>query len=225
MKPRKWLQRLGQIFLVSFLLWLLVLSLQLYLAASRPVDALLVLGGSIRREIYAAELSQDYPDAKILISNGSRDPCIWLIFDRANAAMKNVCLEKCAKNTFGNFYYTTPILKAWGVKHVKLITSTTHLPRAIWMARIHLGVRHIWVGLDTAQEKGIPGNREFWLKTILDVTRSLAWAIASPLLPAPECDRVQFLTEVDMQAWLKRGFKCEHQAQLNDIIKKLREGA
>ena len=223
MKPWKWLKRLGQIFLGLFLVWLLVLASQLYLAAADPVEALLVLGGSIRREIYVAALSQDYPGAKILISNGSRDPCIWLIFDRANASMESVCLEKCAQDTFGNFYYTTPILKAWGVKHIKLITSKTHLPRSLWMARIHLGVHKIWVDLDIAPETGVPGNREFWLKTLLDVTRSLAWALISPVMPSPQCDRVLPLKSVDMQAWLKMGFKCEYQAKLDKIIQQLQE--
>ncbi|MEM9542472.1 MAG: YdcF family protein [Cyanobacteria bacterium P01_E01_bin.42] len=223
MKPPKWLQRLGQIFLGLFLLLSIALSWQLYRAASQPVEALLVLGGSIRREIYVAELSRDYPDAKILISNGSRSPCIWLIFDRAKASMENVCLERCARNTFRNFYYTTPILREWGVKHIKLITSKTHLPRAIWMARIHLGIHKIWVDLDIAEEKGVPGNREFWLKTVLDVTRSGAWAIASLVLPPPKCDRVRTLTEVNMQAWLEKGFKCEYQANLDKIIKQLQE--
>jgi uncharacterized SAM-binding protein YcdF (DUF218 family) len=223
MKPRQWLKRLGQMFLGLFLLWLLVLTMQLYRSATQPVDAFLVLGGSIRREIYAAELSQDYPDAKILISNGSRDPCIWLIFDRAKAAMNGVCLEKCASNTFGNFYYATPILQAWGVRHIKLITSQTHLPRAVWMARIHLGVRKIWVELDIARETGVPGNREFFLKTLLDVTRSGAWAIAGLFLPSPKCDRIQPLKSVNMQTWLKKGFQCEHQAQLDRIIQQLQE--
>lgn len=223
MKPPKWFKRLGQILLGLLLLWSIALSWQLYRAASQPIEALLVLGGSIRREIYVAELSKEYPDAKILISNGAREPCVWLIFDRANASMKNVCLEKCAKNTFRNFYYTTPILKAWGVKHLKLITSKTHLPRALWMARIHLGIRKIWVELDIAKETGVPGNRESWLKTALDVTRSSAWAIASLFLPPPKCDRIQPLTEVNMQAWLQMGFKCEYQANLDKIIQQLQE--
>lgn len=223
MKLPKWWKRLGQICFGLVFLWLLVLSWQLYRAASQPVEALLVLGGSIRREIYVAEVSQDYPHAKILISNGSRSPCIWLIFDRANASMKNVCLERCSRNTFRNFYYATPILRMWGVKHIKLITSKTHLPRALWMARIHLGIHKIWVELDMAKEKGVPGNQEFWLKTAVDVARSGAWAIASLFLPPPKCDRIQPLTEVNMPAWLEMGFKCEHQAKLDKIIQQLQE--
>jgi len=51
----------------------------------KPVEAILVLGGSIRREIYVANLAQQYPDIPILISQGSEDPCILLLFERAKA--------------------------------------------------------------------------------------------------------------------------------------------
>ncbi|MDZ8026849.1 MAG: YdcF family protein [Nostoc sp. DedQUE01] len=197
---------------LSFVLgaWLIFTTITLVYASSQPVDTFFVLGGSIRRETYIVQQAKQYPQIPILISHGSPDPCIWLIFQREFASLENVWLEKCANSTFENFYYSIPLLRKWGVHKVKLITSPTHLPRAKWMAQILLGAHGIWVEPEIVQELGVPGNRESWLKTGLDLTRSLFWAILSQIIQ-PQCSNVTKLAEVDIQAWQNRGFKCEHQ--------------
>jgi len=193
--------------------WLLINTLNLQAAASRPVDAFFVLGGSIRREIYVANLAKQHPETRVLISQGSKEPCIWLIFQREKAPIRQVWLEKCADSTFDNFYFNIPILRQWGVRKVKLITSPTHLPRAKWMAQILLGAQGIWVEQDIVEEQGIPGNRESLFKTGLDITRSLVWALLSQVIQ-PKCPQLTPLTAVDLEAWRKSSFKCEHQAGL-----------
>ncbi|NET60077.1 MAG: YdcF family protein [Symploca sp. SIO2E6] len=190
-------------------------TLKLQAASSGSVDAFLVLGGSIRREIYVAELVKQYPATKVLISQGSQDPCILLIFQRAGAPLDHVWLEHCADSTFGNFYFNIPILRRWGVSKVKLITSPTHLPRAKWMAQILLGAQGIWVEVDTVEEQGIPGNQESLVKTGLDVTRSLIWAVLSQGIQ-PQCSQVKPLAAVDLEAWRQSGFKCEHQGRIEN---------
>lgn len=198
--------------------WLLNNMRRLELARDRPLDAILVLGGSIKREIYAAKLAKQYPDVPILISQGADPPCVWLIFDRANAPMQEVWLERCATSTFDNYQFTCPLLQQWGAKHVKIITSPTHLPRAKWLGQIILGSHGMWVEMDLVEEQGVPGNREFWGKTALDVTRSLAWAGISQV-HSPQCHDVQPLTAVDMDRWEREGFTCEHQGNLPDTEK------
>ncbi|MBD2336910.1 YdcF family protein [Calothrix sp. FACHB-156] len=193
--------------------WLIFTTITLVSASSQPVDAFFVLGGSIQREIHVAREAQKYPNIPILISHGSLEPCVWLLFQRQGTELQNVWLEDCANSTWENFYYGIPILRRWGVHKVKLITSPTHLPRAQWMAQILLGANGIWVEPDIVQEHGIPGNREFWQKTALDVTRSLLWAGFSQIMQ-PQCSKVKRLAEVDMQAWESRGFRCEHQGML-----------
>jgi len=193
--------------------WLICTTITLVSASSQPVDALFVLGGSIQREIYVAIESKKYPNIPILISHGSLQPCIWLLFQREATAFENVWLEDCANSTWENFYYGVPILRRWGVHKVKLITSPTHLPRAQWMAQIILGANGIWVEPDIVQEQGIPGNHEFWQKTGLDVTRSLLWGILSQIIQ-PQCSKVTRLAKVDMEAWHNHGFKCEYQGKL-----------
>ncbi|MFB2919456.1 YdcF family protein [Aerosakkonema funiforme] len=202
-------------------IWLINIGIILQKASQGPVDAFLVLGGSITREIYVAELAKKYPQTPILISGGSKDPCILLIFRRANAPMQNVLLEKCAKTTFGNFYFSQPILSQWQVHKVKLITSLTHLPRAKWLAQIILGSHGIWVEPDIVKEQGIPGNRESFLLTAWGLTRSLSWAVISQFY-SPKCSELTKLTEVNLKAWQAQGFtvkrQCERQANLQEIL-------
>ncbi len=192
--------------------WLVFNTITIISASSKRADAFLVLGGSIHREIYVSELAQLYPHTPILISRGSPDHCILNIFQQqAAASLPNVWLEKCADSTFGNFYYSIPILRHWGVHKVKLITSATHLPRAKWMAQILLGAHGIWVEPSIVHEQGIPGNHESWLKTGVDVTRSLFWAGLSQIIQ-PQCDAVYRLADVSMHPW--QPFKCEHQEEI-----------
>lgn len=193
--------------------WLIITTITLVFASSQGVDAFFVLGGSIRREIYVAQIAKEYPQVPILISTGSPDPCIWLIFQREVDDLSKVWLEKCANSTFENFYYGIPIFKRWRVHKVKLITSATHLPRAKLMAQILFGSHGIWVEVEVVKETGIPGNQESRIKTGLDVTRSLLWAILSQVIH-PQCSDVIQLSQVDMASWERRGFRCEHQGNL-----------
>jgi uncharacterized SAM-binding protein YcdF (DUF218 family) len=214
-KKRQFLRRLALGLCLVLLSWVVFNTVTIISASSRQVDAFFVLGGSIRREIYVAELAQQYPQTPILISRGSPDPCILLVFQRlAPQRLQNVWLEKCADSTFGNFYYSIPILRRWGVHKVKLISSQTHFPRAKWMAQILFGVHGIWVETDIVPEQGVPGNQESWSKTGLDVTRSLLWAGLSRIIQ-PKCFYVMKLADVSIDFWRSRGFQCERQQDVN----------
>jgi uncharacterized SAM-binding protein YcdF (DUF218 family) len=182
----------------------------LFLAGRSPVDAVLVLGGSIRREIHAAALVRQLPGVPMLISQGASDPCVKSVFDRAQVSGDRVWVERCAHSTFGNFYYSLPILQLWNVHRVKLVTSPSHLPRSLWMARIILGSHRIWVDLDAVTEPGVPGNKESGLKTSLDLLRSLGWAIGSQFYQ-PHCQGLWTVASIDMSVWRSRAFHCERQ--------------
>jgi len=211
---QRWL-KLTLILVFGFIILNLAINLAVRLPINqqKPIDAILVLGGSIRREIYAANLAQQYPNIPILISEGSKDPCILLLFERAKAPKTNVWLEKCADSTFGNFFFAVPILKQWGVHKVKVVTSPTHLPRAKWLAEIHLQSHGIAVEIDAVREIGIPGNHESKLKTGLDVTRSIIWAFVGQLI-SPPCGQVIPLNSVDLETWQHEGFQCEYQGKI-----------
>jgi uncharacterized SAM-binding protein YcdF (DUF218 family) len=200
--------KLGLCFIL--VIWLISTTITLVFASSQSVDGFFILGGSIRREIYAANLAKKYPPLPILISQGSPAPCIWLTYQKAAVDSEKVWLENCANSTFENLYYGLPILQSWRVHKIKLITSSTHIFRAKLMAQIILGAHGIWVETDLAEEEGIPGNQESWLKTGLDVIRSLFWVVLSQFIQ-PQCSHLQRLTDVDMKAWQKLGFHCQHQ--------------
>jgi uncharacterized SAM-binding protein YcdF (DUF218 family) len=206
----RWLKRLRWLGIGLLLVWLGAIGLGLVGAARSPSDGILVLGGSIRREIHAAALAKQFPELPILISQGAADPCVKSVFDRALARSDRVWVERCANSTFGNFYYSLPILQQWQVHRVKLVTSPSHLPRSLWMARIILGSHGIWVDLDAVTEPGIPGNKESGLKTSLDLLRSLGWAIGSQVY-RPHCQGVWSVASIDMTNWRSQGFHCERQ--------------
>lgn len=218
---KNWFRSRGRRFLSTSLLilgillgsWLLINTVRLQAVASEPVDVFFVLGGGIDREIYVAQLAKQHPEVRVLISQGSEDPCILLIFQREQAPIRQVWLEKCANSTFDNFYFNLPILKQWGIRKIKLITSSSHLPRAKWMAQILLGAHGIWVETDLASHKGTPGNRESVLKAGLDISRCLVWAVMSQVVQ-PRCLKLVPLYAVDLEAWRNSGFRCERQEEL-----------
>ena len=205
--------------LIIFMVLSLIVNstIKLYFNSLKPVDAYLVLGGSITREIYISKIAD--PNIPIIISKGSDDPCIFYIFQREKVSMDNVWLEKCADSTFGNFFFSIPILKKWGVHKVKVVTSDTHLPRAEIMAKIFLYSQGLALDLETVTEKrGIPGNHENTIKTILDVTRSLLWTLPAQLINPP-CNNLVKLSEIDLNWWKNQGFGCEHQGKIKLNLK------
>lgn len=194
-------------------------SIQLYQAAHQSADGVLVLGGSIRREIAVAQLASQNSQLPILVSAGSPAPCLWSIFEReAPATAKHnpksqAWIEPCATSTLGNFRFSLPVLESWGVHHVQLMTSGTHQLRSTGLARIILGSHGIWVSPTPVTETGRPGNRESGLKTALDWLRGIAWAIASQAY-SPKCDGLIRLDQVVLEDWITRDFECEHQGQV-----------
>lgn len=199
-------------------------SVQLYRAANRPVDAVLVLGGSIRREIAAAELARDNSHLPILISAGSPAPCVWSIFEREARASRSelgemdpkaqTWLESCANSTLGNYRFSLPILQSWGAHHVQLMTSGTHQLRATGLGRIILGSHGIWLSPTPVAETGRPGNQESQLKTAVDWGRGLAWALISQFY-GPQCNGLVRLDQVVLEDWVDRDFECEHQGEVD----------
>lgn len=214
-KRRKRFGKLAPLILIGAIFLNLAVNfiVRMPINANKPVDAILVLGGSIRREIYAAQLARNNPQIPILISTGSLDPCISLIFSREGSPPENIWLERCANSTFDNFFYSVPILKKWRANKVKIITSPSHLPRAQWLAEIHLGVQGIATEMDLVVEQGIPGNQETEFKTRLDVLRSIFWAIPSQFI-RPSCNNLVHLPSVDVESWREIGFDCESQGGL-----------
>jgi uncharacterized SAM-binding protein YcdF (DUF218 family) len=209
--PRRlFLQKFSLGLCLLLCVWLVFNTITLINSSSKSVNATFVLGGSIEREVYAAEFASKNAKIPVLISAGSQDPCILKIFKRKRAFLDNIWLEKCADSTFDNFFYSLPILERWKARKIKLITSRSHLPRAKWMAQIIFGSRGIWVEFDVIQEQGVPGNKESSFKTAIDVIRSFSWALLSHF-QHPQCANVINLNQINLDAWRLTGYKCERQ--------------
>ena len=193
------------------LVWLVSLGLRLGYHAISSIDATLILGGSIRREIYGAEHHLAQSDQPLLISGGSQLPCLYLLFKQYQAPLDQVWVEPCAQSTFDNFFYAAPILQRWQVRKVALISSGSHYSRAVQLGRIILGAQGIWVVGQKIEEWGIPGNQESRWKTVVDWLRGGAWAIGSQFY-RPHCAQLTSLESVDGSQWLDQAFHCEHQA-------------
>ncbi|NET09793.1 MAG: YdcF family protein [Merismopedia sp. SIO2A8] len=216
LNTRRWLKALKWVLLLLLAiisLWLAMVLSQLHRHAQQPADAVLVLGGSIRREMYMADSVANGMNVPILISKGAQPPCTRILFERVSAPLTNVWLETCAQSTFDNYRYSVPVLTQWGSQHVQVVTSATHLPRAKWLAMIILGSHGIWVDMMLVDEIGVPGNVETPIKMTLDVVRSLLWAVVSQFY-FPSCDQIFPLESVDLEAWQEKGFRCEHQADI-----------
>ncbi len=189
---------------------LLVRASQLLIACMSPVDTYLVLGGTPHREIFVAQLVKQHPGIKVLISGGSEDPCIWLMFDKEKTPKDNVWMESCSKNTFENFYYSAPILNRLGARKVLLITDISQSGRALPMAQIMLGAKGMCVELQLVPNSSGEISRH---PLALDLALSVGWAIVSEVWE-PHCAHVTYLPTVDMAYWNKKGFYCAPQAEV-----------
>ncbi len=161
-------------------LWLLVATTGVCFNQSRPLDALLVLGGSPLREAFAAALAKKTPTLLIVVSGGSPPVCIRKTFLECGAPFDKVLVECNADSTFGNFYYSIPLLVAAQVHKVGVVTSEGNEERGLTMARLALWSHGISVQNEVLPfEIGSEGHLESPEKTGLDILRSLLWAPCS----------------------------------------------
>lgn len=184
---------------------------QLCLAATSPVDGVLVLGGTPNRERYAAQLTLQEPSRITLISGGSQDPCIWLIYNKAKASKEHVWTERCSHNTLENFIFSTPILNKLNVHKVLLVADDPQSERALPMAQIILGSHGMAVELRKVPDSsGEPLKRPVWQ----DVALAMCWAVPSQFYQ-PTC-MPHKLNEIDMKYWYQQGFYCAPQAEVDN---------
>ncbi|MGK7931222.1 MAG: YdcF family protein [Microcystaceae cyanobacterium] len=219
-RPSKWrkVRRKSMIVFLTFIFLLtskIVWNLLIILPenSQKPVDAILVLGGSIQRELYVGKIATQYPKIPIIISGGSDAPCVFQIFDYYQAPMENVWLESCATSTFGNFVFTTSLLKEKQVHKVLVITSPTHIPRAKYLAYIHLGTQGMGIKMKVIKQRGVPGNWESNFKTALDVTRSILWVFAAQIIH-PSCSNMLNLAQMNWSVWEQQKYGCEKQNKI-----------
>ena len=137
----------------------------------RP-QALLVLGGAIEREVFAAKFAVNHPKLPIWVSLGSNPEFAEWVFSEAGIESDRVHLDYRAVDTVTNFTTLVDELKAQGIESVYLITSDDHMRRAQIIGEIVLGSRGI-----SFKPVAVPSGRtpEPMEKALRDGARAILW--------------------------------------------------
>jgi uncharacterized SAM-binding protein YcdF (DUF218 family) len=161
---------------ISSLLFLLgIIYIKLIIAKHQAPEpqAILVLGGGENREEFAAKFAQKHPTLEIWVSRAKR-PNLVKAFEEANISPRRVIFEWRAVDTVANFTYNLKHLQSNHVKHIYLITSKDHMPRAKIIATLILGSQGI-----TFTPIEVPANKKleslFILRTVSDFFNALIW--------------------------------------------------
>lgn len=137
-------------------------------------QALLVLGGSQRREIFAAEFARSHPDLEIWVSGGSNPEYSEWVFAEAGIDLDRLYLDYQAVDTVTNFTTLVDEFKARGIKNIYVVTSDDHMRRASVIGEIVLGSRGI-----SFKPMSVPSGRdpEPAVKTLRDGARAILWVM------------------------------------------------
>jgi uncharacterized SAM-binding protein YcdF (DUF218 family) len=125
--------------LVATLIWL---SRGLWQPPLPPPQLILVLGGDVERERVAGELARR-DGLPVLVSGGSNPEYAHWQFGLQGLDQRRVQLDYRATDTLSNFTSVVDELKRSKVRHVLLVTSSDHMPRALLVGRVVAGSRGI----------------------------------------------------------------------------------
>jgi uncharacterized SAM-binding protein YcdF (DUF218 family) len=106
-------------------------------------QAVLVLGGALEREVFAAEFAKEHPNLPIWVSSGSNPEYSEWVFSEAGIAADRLHLDYQAVDTVTNFTTLVKEFKARGINSIYLITSDYHMRRASVIGEIVLGSQGI----------------------------------------------------------------------------------
>jgi uncharacterized SAM-binding protein YcdF (DUF218 family) len=137
-------------------------------------QALLVLGGSERREIFAADFARSHPDLEIWVSGGSNPEYSEWVFTEAGVELDRLHLDYQAVDTVTNFTTLVDEFKARGITSIYLVTSDDHMRRACVIGEIVLGSRGI-----SFKPMSVPSGREPEpaIKAVRDGARAILWVM------------------------------------------------
>ncbi|MEM1172941.1 MAG: YdcF family protein [Cyanobacteria bacterium P01_H01_bin.35] len=158
-------------FLVGFLVTFWI-GYQQFAGSIEPPQALLVLGGAIEREVFAAEFAQEHPHLDIWVSSGTNPEYAEWLFSEAGISQTRLHLDYDAVDTVTNFTTIVDKLKSQDITSVYLVTSDDHMRRATVIGQIILGSRGI-----SFEPLPVPSGRspEPIEKVIRDGIRGIVW--------------------------------------------------
>lgn len=163
---------------VRSLLWLLILVPSLWLSYRElrryfvEPQAILVLGGTPKRENFAAEFARQHPEMPIWVSGGSPQEYTESVFADAGVSPTRLHIDRNAVDTVTNFTTLVDQFRARGINSVYLITSDYHMRRACVIGELVFGSR----GIDL-KPVPMPSDQatEPLAKTVRDGARAILW--------------------------------------------------
>ena len=165
-------------FLIITALLLPVITIPLRLLATLyqipDPQAILVLGGDLKRIYYAAEFAQQHSQLDLWISDY---PSMYKFHERilqkAKISPERIQYDFCPTDTVTNFTCAAQKFIARDIRHVYLITSDYHMRRAKVIAAIVFGSRGIAVTPISVASSGV--EPESIVRTLRDGIRSIFW--------------------------------------------------
>lgn len=161
-------------FLIKWTLMLLLLGIayKWLTGVFQQPQAVLVLGGSLDREVFAAEFAKEHPNLPIWVSSGSNPEYSEWVFSEAGVAADRLHLDYRAVDTVTNFTTLVNEFKSRGINSIYLITSDYHMRRASVIGEIVLGSQ----GIDFKPVAVASGRSpESLNKAIRDGARAVLW--------------------------------------------------
>ncbi len=144
-----------------------------YHQAPRP-QAILTLGGDPKRSELTAQLAQKNPSLDIWVSSGVRPEKAEAIFQSAGIPLNRVHLDYEALDTVSNFTTMVDEFERRNIRHVYIVTSDFHMPRAKGIATFILGSQGIAFTPVSMPTQRPPEPKLF---TLLDMGRSIIWLV------------------------------------------------
>ncbi|MEA5553515.1 YdcF family protein [Anabaena cylindrica UHCC 0172] len=164
--------------LASFIIvFLSIIPIRIAIAsyqAPQP-QAIFTLGGGPEREKFTVQFAQNHPNLDIWISSGILPAQAFAIFEEMGISTEHIHLDYRAVDTVTNFTTLVHDFHNRHIKHIYLITSDFHLPRAKTIATLVLGSQGI-----TFSPISIPSERprESIFHILRDSGRSLLWIVS-----------------------------------------------
>ena len=136
---------------------------------------ILVLGGDVDRERVGLKLARQM-QLPLVVSGGSNPEYAHWLMEEEGLEEGQVVLDYRAADTLGNFTSLVDDLQREGIRHVLLVTSEDHLPRAMTVGSVVAGSRGIRLsGVPVACAR--PCRPESPGKRWGDGLRALAWVL------------------------------------------------